>query len=61
MKVKEIIKMLEKEGWRLARIKGSHRQFKHPEKPGTVTISGKESMDIPPGTLNSIFKQAGLK
>lgn len=61
MKVKEMIRLLEKEGWRLARTKGSHRQFKHPEKPGTVTIAGKESIEIPPGTLNSILKQAGLK
>ena len=61
MKVREIIRMLEHEGWRLARSKGSHRHFKHPLQPGTVTVSGKESVDIPPGTLNSILKQAGLK
>lgn len=53
--------MLERDGWRLDRIKGSHRQLKHSTKSGTVTVSGKESIDIPPGTLNSIFKQAGLK
>ncbi len=61
MKVKEMIRKLERDGWRLDRTKGSHRQFKHTEKPGTVTVSGKESIDIPPGTLNSILKQAGLK
>jgi predicted RNA binding protein YcfA (HicA-like mRNA interferase family) len=61
MKVKEMIKLLEKDGWRLARTKGSHRQFKHLAKPGTVTIAGKENVDIPPGTLNSILKQAGIK
>ena len=61
MKVKEIIKLLEDEGWYLARTKGSHRQFKHPTLPGTVTVAGKLSTDIPPGTLNSILKQAGLK
>jgi predicted RNA binding protein YcfA (HicA-like mRNA interferase family) len=61
MKVKEMIKMLENDGWQISRTKGSHRQFKHPEKAGTVTIAGKESVDIPPGTLNSILKQAGLK
>ncbi len=61
MKVKEVIRLLENEGWRLARMKGSHRQFKHNQKSGTVTVSGKESIDIPPGTLNSILKQAGLK
>lgn len=61
MKVKEVIKLLEDDGWYLARTKGSHRQFKHRTKPGTVTVSGKLSVDIPPGTLNSILKQAGLK
>jgi predicted RNA binding protein YcfA (HicA-like mRNA interferase family) len=61
MKVKEVIKLLEKDGWYLARTKGSHRQFKNPNKSGTVTVSGKLSIDIPPGTLNSILKQAGLK
>ncbi len=53
--------MLEEDGWVLARTKGSHRQFRHPTKPGTVTVAGKPSVDVPPGTLNSIFKQAGLK
>ncbi len=53
--------MLEEDGWMLARTKGSHRQFRHPTKPGTVTVAGKPSVDVPPGTLNNIFKQAGLK
>ena len=61
MKVKDVIRLWEKDGWYTARTKGSHRQLKHPEKPGTVTVSGKESVDIPPGILNSILKQAGLK
>jgi predicted RNA binding protein YcfA (HicA-like mRNA interferase family) len=61
VKVKELIKLIEKEGWLLARIKGSHRQFHHPTKSGTVTVAGKESIDIPIGTLNSVLKQAGLK
>lgn len=61
MKVREVLRLLEKNGWFLSRTKGSHRQFKHEVKPGTVTVSGKESLDIPPGTLNSILKQAGLK
>ena len=61
VKVKEIIKLLEQDGWYLARTKGSHRQFKHQNKSGTVTVAGKESLDVPPGTLNSILKQAGLK
>jgi predicted RNA binding protein YcfA (HicA-like mRNA interferase family) len=61
VKVKEVIKLLEKDGWVLARTKGSHRQFKHPTKPGTVTVSGKPGVEVPPGTLNSILKQSGLK
>jgi predicted RNA binding protein YcfA (HicA-like mRNA interferase family) len=61
LKVKEVIKLIEKEGWVLVRTRGSHRQFHHPAKPGTVTIAGKESIDMPVGTLNSILKQAGLK
>lgn len=61
MKVRDVMKMIEKDGWQLVRQNGSHRQFHHPRKPGTVTIAGKESVDVPPGTLNSILKQAGLK
>jgi len=61
MKVKEVIKLLEEHAWYLARTRGSHRQFKHQTKAGTVTVSGKLSVDVPPGTLNSILKQAGLK
>ena len=61
MKVKEVIKLLEQDGWYLARTKGSHRQFKHPMKAWAVTVAGKESLDVPRGTLNSILKQAGLK
>lgn len=61
MKIKELIKLLESDGWSQIRMKGSHRQFRHPAKPGTVTVAGKPSVDIPPGTLASILKQAGLK
>jgi predicted RNA binding protein YcfA (HicA-like mRNA interferase family) len=61
VKVGELIRLLEEDGWRLARMRGSHRQYKHPSKPGTATVAGKLSLDIPPGTLNSILKQAGLK
>jgi predicted RNA binding protein YcfA (HicA-like mRNA interferase family) len=61
MKVCDVLKLLEADGWRVLRTTGSHRQLKHPTKPGTVTIAGKPNVDIPPGTLNSIFKQAGLK
>ena len=61
MKVKDFIARLEADGWRQIRMKGSHRQYHHPVKPGTVTVAGKPSVDIPPGTLNSVLKQAGLK
>jgi predicted RNA binding protein YcfA (HicA-like mRNA interferase family) len=61
MKVREVIRRLEENGWRLARTKGSHKQFHHPAKPGTVTVAGHPSVDIPPRTLNNILKQAGLK
>ena len=53
--------MIEEDGWWQARMTGSHRQFKHPSKPGLVTVAGKPSLDVPPGTLKSILKQAGLK
>lgn len=61
MKVKELIALIEADGWRQMRQKGSHRQFHHPTKAGTVTVAGKLSGDVPPGTLNSVLKQAGLK
>ena len=61
MKVHEVLTLLESDGWYLARTRGSHRQYKHPTKPGTVTVAGKHSLDLPPGTLNSILKQAGLR
>jgi predicted RNA binding protein YcfA (HicA-like mRNA interferase family) len=61
MKVHELIALIEADGWFQVRTKGSHRQFHHPLKNGTVTVSGKPSVDIPPGTLNSALKQAGLK
>lgn len=60
MKVRDIIKMLEQDGWYRVKAKGGHSQYKHPSKPGRVTISGKSSDDLAPGTLNSIFKQAGF-
>ena len=60
MKVRELIKVLEADGWFLARTRDSHQQFHHPTKRGTVTVSGRESADIPPGTLRSALKQAGL-
>jgi predicted RNA binding protein YcfA (HicA-like mRNA interferase family) len=61
VKVRDVIKRLEAEGWFQSRQRGSHRQFKHPKKSGLVTIAGKPNEDLAPGTLNSIFKQAGMK
>ncbi|ESQ16166.1 MAG TPA: type II toxin-antitoxin system HicA family toxin [Chromatiaceae bacterium] len=60
MKVRELIKLIEDNGWFLVRTRGSHRQFHHPTKPGTITVAGKSSVDIPPGTLKNALKQAGL-
>ncbi len=53
--------MLKQDGWYLVRTRGSHHQYKHPTKPGLVTVPGKSDDDLAPGTLNSIIKQAGLK
>ncbi len=61
MKVRELISLLEADGWYLAKTKGSHRQYKHPSTRETVTVAGKPSLNIPPGTLNAILRQAGLK
>jgi predicted RNA binding protein YcfA (HicA-like mRNA interferase family) len=61
MKVSEILRLLQDDGWYLVTTRGSHRQFKHQVKLGRVTVPGKPSDDLAPGTLNSIFKQAGLK
>jgi predicted RNA binding protein YcfA (HicA-like mRNA interferase family) len=61
VKVKEVIELLERDGWYLVRTRGSHRQYKHPVKKGKVTVAGKPSDDLGPGTLNSILKQGGLK
>ena len=60
IKIRAVIKLIEENGWYLARTRGSHRQFKHPTKPGLVTIAGKLSDDLAPATLNSILKQAQL-
>ena len=61
MKVREVIKMIEEDGWYLVTMKGSHRQYRHPTKPGRVTIAGHLRHDLAPGTLNSILKQAQLE
>ena len=59
--VKEIIRRLEDDGWTLTATRGSHRQFTHKIKKGRVTVPGKLSADLQPGTLKSILRQAGLK
>jgi predicted RNA binding protein YcfA (HicA-like mRNA interferase family) len=61
VKVREVIRLIETDGWFLVTTKGSHRQYKHAVKPGRVTIAGKPSDDMAPGTFNSVLKQAGLK
>jgi predicted RNA binding protein YcfA (HicA-like mRNA interferase family) len=61
VKVRDAIKLIGDDGWIQVATRGGHRQFKHPVKPGRVTIAGKPSADLAPGTLNSILKQAGLK
>jgi len=61
MKVRDIIKLIEGDGWYRVDIRGSHRQYKHTKKIGRVTIAGQPNDDLAPGTLNSILKQAKLK
>lgn len=63
MKYRELIGRIEADGWYVDRTTGSHVQFRHPTKPGTVTVpgGGKWGKEVPPGTLNSVLKQAGLK
>jgi predicted RNA binding protein YcfA (HicA-like mRNA interferase family) len=61
VKVREVIRRLEREGWRVVRQRGSHRQLKHPFRKGVVTIAGPEGADLPIGTLKSIFRQAGIR
>jgi predicted RNA binding protein YcfA (HicA-like mRNA interferase family) len=61
MKIRDVIQLLEDDGWYLARTRGSHRQFKHLTKRGVVTVAGKARDDLAQGTLNSILKQAGIE
>ena len=61
MKIRDIIKIIEQDGWFMVRKKGSHRQFKHHSKKGVITIAGNWNDELAKGTLNSIFKQARLK
>lgn len=60
MKIRDVIRLIENDGWYLVTTKGSHRQFKHAVKPGRVTIAGHPADDLAPGTLNSVLKQAQL-
>ena len=61
MKAREVINRLEEAGWYHVGTRGSHRQYKHPTKPGRVTVPGRLNKDLAPGTLNNILKQAGLR
>jgi predicted RNA binding protein YcfA (HicA-like mRNA interferase family) len=61
MKVSDVMRMLQADGWQLVATRGSHRQYKHPSKEGRVTVPDKLSDDLAPGTVNSIYKQAGWK
>ncbi|HYU74932.1 MAG TPA: type II toxin-antitoxin system HicA family toxin [Ktedonobacteraceae bacterium] len=60
MKVRDIIKLIEADGWYQVTMKGSHRQYKHSTKPGRVTVAGHLSKEVPPRTLSSVLKQAKL-
>jgi predicted RNA binding protein YcfA (HicA-like mRNA interferase family) len=61
VKVREVIRLLERDGWHLERQSGSHRQYRHATKPGTVTVAGNLGNELKPGTLASVLRQAGLK
>ncbi len=61
MKVREVLRMLRDDGWEQVRQRGSHRQLKHAEKPGTVTVAGKPGDELHPRTAASILRQAGLR
>ena len=61
VKFREVIRMIEDDGWRLVAQRGSHRQYEHPTKPGKVTVAGKPNADVPKGTAANILRQAGLQ
>jgi predicted RNA binding protein YcfA (HicA-like mRNA interferase family) len=61
MRVREVLRLIEADGWFLVATRGSHRQYKHATKPGRVTVAGKPSDELPPGTLNSVLNQAQLR
>jgi predicted RNA binding protein YcfA (HicA-like mRNA interferase family) len=60
VKIREVIKLIQADGWYVVETHGSHRQFKHAVKPGRVTIAGHPGDDLAPGTLNSVLKQAQI-
>lgn len=60
MKVRDVIRLIEDDGWYLVTTKGSHRQYKHPRKQGRVTVAGHPNDDLAPGTFNSVLKQAQI-
>ncbi|WP_419925811.1 type II toxin-antitoxin system HicA family toxin [Candidatus Poriferisocius sp.] len=60
-KVRDVVRLVAQDGWRRVRTRGSHHQYQHPTKPGTVTIAGKPSDDVAPWIWSSIMKQAGLR
>jgi predicted RNA binding protein YcfA (HicA-like mRNA interferase family) len=61
LKVRDLVRQVEADGWRHVRTTGSHRHYKHPVKPNVVTIPGHPGDDVPAGTLKSILKTAGLE
>ncbi len=61
VKFRELIQLIEDDGWRLVAPRGSHRQYEHPTKPGKVTVAGKPNADVPKGTAANILRQAGLR
>ena len=61
MKVREVVRLLERAGWTEMRSRGSHRHFKHPNRASVITVPGNEGKELAPGTLNDILKKAGLK
>jgi len=61
MKVRDVLRRLRADGWRIVRQRSSHRQLHHPSKPGTVTVSGKDGEELHPKTLASVWRQAGLE
>ena len=60
MKVRDVIRLVEQDGWYFVAQRGSHRQYRHPVEPGRVTVAGKPGDEMAPGTLGSIFRQAGV-